>query len=804
MNCRQVQDLLLDYLEHELDDQQYVAVEEHLQACPACEDYCRDLEETLGELTQAGDDFSEPPPDSFPGYQIIRELHRGGQGIVYQAVQESTKRKVAVKVMKEGPFAGPGDQARFDREVQILGQLNHPNIIAVHDTGVAAGCHYFVMDYISGRALDEHMQGGKRLIDQILRLFVKMCEAVNAAHLRGIIHRDLKPSNIRIDDEGEPHILDFGLAKVATGDAPASLMTMTGQFIGSLRWASPEQAEGKPGMIDLRTDVYSLGVILYEMLTGRFPYEVIGNMRDVLDRIMTAEPHRPSTIRPQINNEIETIVLKCLSKERDRRYQSAGELARDVQHYLNGEPIEAKRDSVGYLLRKQLRRYRLPTAIAAAFVLVVTTGFVTSLAFWQREVRQRELADASAQRANREAAKAEAVNVFLQGMLASAGPEIARGREVAVREVLDQAARDIDAGTLADQPEIEAAVRATIGNTYRSMGLYVSGEPHLRTALDIRRRLFGPQNSDLAASLNDLAFLLYRQGDYEEAETFCRQALTMCRDLFGDDHLATADSLDGLACLLSKRGDLAQAEPLFREALAVRRRHLGDQHPDVGKTLNNLAGLLYHRGQYAAAEPLYREALAMNRERLGDDHPDVCRMARNLAVALQAQGDYAAAEPLFREVLRIRRTLYPGPNVNVASALADLGRVLIDRGRCPEAETLLRECLSIRLQKLPPGHWLLDSTRSLLGDALTTQGKFDRAEPLLLEAHAGMKDNPRAPAKRKRELLERLVRLYQAWDKPDQTARWQAELPPPSAEPTATPPARTQPAATPPPQPSPS
>ncbi len=208
------------------------------------------------------------PSDSFTGYQIIREVHRGGQGIVYQAFQKSTRRKVAIKVMKEGPFASSSDRARFDREVQVLGQLKHPNIVAIHDTGVAAGCHYFVMDYISGQPLDVHMAGGEHSIAGTLELFAKICEAVNAAHLRGVIHRDLKPGNIRIDDAGEPHVLDFGLAKVAimgsVGVSPAEsvAMTVTGQFVGSLPWASPEQAEGAPGKIDLRTDVYSLGVVL--------------------------------------------------------------------------------------------------------------------------------------------------------------------------------------------------------------------------------------------------------------------------------------------------------------------------------------------------------------------------------------------------------------------------------------------------------------------------------------------------------------------------------------------------------------
>ncbi|MDM8005482.1 MAG: protein kinase [Phycisphaerae bacterium] len=331
------------------------------------------------------------PDDSIPGYFIVREIHRGGQGVVYQAIQKTTRREVAVKVMREGPFASKHDKARFEREVQVLAALKHPNIVAIHESGTAAGSFYFVMDYISGQPLDAWMAAGQRSVRETLALFQKICEAVNAAHLRGVIHRDLKPGNIRIDSQGEPQILDFGLAKVAPGqisDQNAS-MTQTGQFVGSLPWASPEQAEGIPSKIDIRTDVYSLGVMLYQMLTGRFPYNVVGSFREVLDRIMQAEPVRPRALRKDINDEVETIVLKALAKERERRYQSAGELARDIGHYLAGEAIEAKRDRSWYLLKKNIHRYKAPVAVAAGFVLLLTIALVVSLTLWQRSVRQR-------------------------------------------------------------------------------------------------------------------------------------------------------------------------------------------------------------------------------------------------------------------------------------------------------------------------------------------------------------------------------------------------------------------------------
>lgn len=383
------------------------------------------------------------PADAIPGYEITHEIHRGGQGVVYAAMQLATRRTVAIKVMREGPFASASDRARFEREVRILAQLRHPNIVAIHDSGVAANCFYYVMDLIVGEPPDRAAADHQWSVDQTLRAFVRICDAVNAAHMRGVIHRDLKPGNILIDPAGEPHILDFGLAKLAGEEALVThspAMTMTGQFVGSLPWASPEQAEGRPDKIDVRTDVYALGVILYQMLTGAFPYDTSGNLTQVLDNIRQREPLRPSGLRAQVNDEVETIVLKCLAKERERRYQSAAELAADLRRYLAGDPVEAKRDSAWYVFRKTVRRYQLPLLIAGVFLVagfgfgVVMTALYSSTRH-QLELRQRE----EAQRAREEAEAREAgIARRLYGTrLALAQRKYDEADVAGVRELLD-------------------------------------------------------------------------------------------------------------------------------------------------------------------------------------------------------------------------------------------------------------------------------------------------------------------------------------------------------------------------------
>ncbi|MCH8807772.1 MAG: serine/threonine protein kinase, partial [Planctomycetes bacterium] len=500
-----------------------------------------DASTTASSDTQSSSRATPPAP---LGYRILREIHRGGQGIVYLAEQESTRRTVALKVMREGPLASEAERARFRQEVRLLAALRHPHIVTIHDSGESGGRFYYIMDYIEGLPLDAFVRVNRPAVNDALRLFVKIADAVNAAHLRGVIHRDLKPPNVRVDGDGNPHVLDFGLAKVigedfgSTGGTAA--LTRTGEFVGSLPWASPEQAEGRHDDVDLRTDVYALGLLLYQMLTGELPYGLSGSARQILDTIVTKPPIRPSELRPDIDADVETIVLKCLAKERERRYQTAGELAQDVNRYLKGLPIEARRDSMVYVLKKHAARHKLAVALSGALLTTVLAGAVGMFVLWLRAAQERDEAQRARQAATDQgeiadarAADAEAVTKFLQALLADADPSQHGGRELTVRAALDEAAELVDQGQFDGRPRVEAAVRSTLGTTYDALGAPTIAVRHFRRSVDLHESEFGPQHVGTAAALYDLGVLLVELGRSNEAESILRRALECFRRAHG-------------------------------------------------------------------------------------------------------------------------------------------------------------------------------------------------------------------------------------------------------------------------------
>lgn len=681
------------------------------------------------------------PNASFPGCEIVEEVYRGGQGVVYRARHQRTGRDVAVKVMRDGPFQDSRDRARFDREVRILAQLKHPNIVTIHDSGCVSGLHYFVMDYIVGEALDAHMASGRRTVKDTLALFLKICRAVNAAHLRGIIHRDLKPSNIRIDKNGEPYILDFGLAKLTTDGLGESTqwraMTMTGQFVGSLPWASPEQAGGSPDRIDLRTDVYSLGVVLYQMLTGRFPYDVVGNIHDVLSHILETAPVPPRTIRSEIDEDVATIVLKCLAKEPEQRYQNAAAVADDVERYLTNRPILARAPSTVYQLKKLAVRHKLPFALVT-LLLVLVVGFAAWMSvLYRRANSERQYAIAAEQLAFREARTATAVRDFLvTEMLASAAPEIAQGEDLTVKEVLENASAKIEDG-LHDEPIVEASVRTTIGRAYLSLGLHDRAEAHLRSADEIRTRILGSDDPETLAVRNILVAAMYRQGRYRDAESLAVDTLTTCRRLLGEQDAITLESGYQYARLLWSLGRIAEAGELHRSTLDHRRRLLGEEHPDTIASLIQWGRieLIYPRNT-SEAEQVFGKALDTSRRVLGEGHPVTLLAKANLGWVFTERRQFAEGEAMLRDAVRGQQRVLGNHHPDTIVSMLTLGELLLERASNDEAEALLRQALATSTSLLGSGHRVTCTCLIRLAKSLSRQGQYDGAAQLLRQALA--------------------------------------------------------------------
>ena len=744
-----------------------------------------------------------------PGYELTRTLSGGAQGVVYQATQTSTRRKVAIKVMKEGPFASPMARARFEREVKTLGQLKHPNIVTIHGTGMVAGHQYLVMDYISGQSLDEYVANVAPPVRELLGLFAKICDAVNAAHLRAVIHRDLKPSNIRVDELGEPHVLDFGLARSTPDGFDSQTVTTTGQIVGSLPWASPEQAEGVPGKLDLRSDVYSLGVVLYQALTGRFPYDVVGNLRDVLIRIMGREPLRPRTLRTDIDDEVETIVLKCLEKDPSRRYQTAGEVARDLRQYLSGEPIEAKRDSTVYVLRTRLRRHRVAVTVGAGFFLTIVAGLITSAAGWNRAASERDSAEEAR-------AQAEAVTAFLIDTLGTANPYAGRGSNATIGEVLQAAATRVET-SLHDQPLVQAAVFESLTSYYDALGQFTDADECAHKSLELRRRELPPDHPDIAESLYYCAQTATKLGRHVEAEKWARESLGLLRHHAGIRPGALVNSLLALGVELADQGRPADAEPVFREAmekatefhgtrhrlsifarsrlanclleqlrrdeatplledaLTQARQSLAADHPDLSNMLATLGEVRWLEGDDKAAEALQNEALAIRRLLFGEEHVTIANSLNTLAFLYVDDGRYKEAERLYQNSLDMRRRLYGPRRIEVTFALNGLARLYNITGRPDEAETLLRESIEIFDQTLPQ-RWRRAYAQCLLAVSLSKLDRFEEAEPFFVEGIAGVRAARGDRDRFTKEVLQYAVDSYDAAGRSEESVTYAAVL----------------------------
>ena len=747
-------------------------------------------------------------PATIGAYRILGVLGEGGMGTVYRAEQQNPQRLVALKVIRAGVATGD-HLRRFEQEGEMLGRLQHPGIARIYEAGTAkgdAGTHpYFAMEFIEGLPLVEYATRHELTMQVRLDLMARICDAVGHAHERGIIHRDLKPSNIMVDEFGQPKILDFGVARVTDSDTQATRQTDMGQLIGTLAYMSPEQVLADPQALDTRSDVYALGVVLYELLAGKPPYQIERRpLHEVVQIIREEDPTPLSSINRRYRGDVETIVAKALEKDKTRRYASAADLGADIRRHLVHEPIVARPPSTSYQLQKFARRHKAIVIGTAAVFLVLVGGIIAT----SREAVAARRAELTAER---EAASAKAVIEFLQNDLlaqASARNQSGSGArpdpDLKVRTALERAAARIS-GKFDSQPEIESAIRETIGKTFANLAEYAASQSQLERALELQRRVWGPEHPKTLNTQNYLGRTLWHQGKHREAEAILAPALEIERRVLGPEHLDTLYCMNSLANAYRSQNKDAQAEPLYRQTLDIRRRVLGERHPDTLISMNNLANVYWSAGNYAEAETLYRQALEVQRATLGPEHPDTLLSMGNLAgtyveerkyreaealfkqtldssrrilgpehtntlafladfaSAYERQGQYALAETYFAQVLAGRKRAGGSEDpIDIQLAAADLALVYISQGKFAQSEPLARENLAFAERALPD-RWQRFRAASLLGASLAGQRKFAEAEPLLLEGYNGM--------------LARKERMWAPnWYHLDRARAWLAEL----------------------------
>ena len=755
--------------------------------------------------------------DRIGPYRIVRALGEGGMGVVHLAEQdEPFHRQVAIKVIKLG-MDSRQVVARFESERHLLALMDHPGIAKVLDAGTTVGGRpFFVMEHVAGPALTAYCDDRRLDTRARLELFRQVCAGVQHAHQKGIIHRDLKPTNVlvtEVDGRPQPKVIDFGVAKATRGDlSEMTLMTQHGLVVGTPEYMSPEQAELTGSDVDTTTDIYSLGVVLYELLTGALPFDPVALRREGLTGIQRmlrdTEPPAPSakvvtlggvgssvasnrrtdvsSLRRELSGELDWIVLKAMDKERARRYASASELSADVERYLMGEPVLARPASTTYRLRKFAQRHRVGVAAALVIALSLVGGLIASGLALVRARRAEAEARHQSELAGKEAAKAAAVNAFLQDMLGAANPRQGE-REVKVVDILGKALEGVPTA-YAGQPELEAAVRDTVGVTYQNLGELGLAEPQIRAALELRRKALGPDHADTLASAQHLVSQLYMEGRYREGEELGRQVLADLRRVRGPDDPETFISMHDQALLLFENGHRDESLALMKETVAARTRVLGPEHRRTLLSASTLASLYMNVDRLDEAEALLRQVLAAQERTLGPDHSNTIYTVKALGGLLHDRKRLDEADALLRRALVSSRRVSGPRNLETLVAANDLAVLQMDRGALPEAESLLREAVTGAEQTLTPAHWFTGVFRRNLGKCLTREKKYAEAERELLDAHAVLAAARGPDDRETRAAVRRLGELYEAWGRPDAAASWRSRLPPsPSPSPAASP-----------------
>ena len=687
-----------------------------------------------------------PAADLVPGYRILGELHRGGQGTVYRAIQERTKRTVAVKLMHGGAAASSKSRARFEREVELVASMRHPNIVTVFDGGDLPDGGYFVaMEFIRGVPLvradaferDMDDQSRSDSIRMKLEQFASICDAVQYAHLRGIIHRDIKPGNILIDRDGQPKVLDFGVAKVlGLGDSPDA--TLTGEFVGTFAYAAPEQVSGGADEIDTRCDIYALGVVLYEMTTGCFPYDISGPMSQTLKNITETEPTPPSKVADGLDSEIDAIIASAMAKSPDRRYQSVGSLGADIRRYLLGEPVEARRDSSTYLLAKLAKRHRGPIAIGLLLLAGLIGVSIWMSLLYVRATEAEKSAESGMLSAQVEADKAAAVVELFTDIIETLRPERGVGevgRELTVREMLDSAASRVATRT-AGRADVGVAIQLALARTYYSLELTEQALELARFGHGVAMKL-DPDSSLVADAEELLGWLAVGGGELDEAQKHMSRALEIRERSEPRDVIKVAKALKGLASIARRRSpvDLEQALDLVEEALAVLAGSDRDAWEVQVELLNHKCLLLYSQGRYDLADQIAQMALDVCQEQ-GTGLIESVTPLQNLGMRAKASGDPKEAIAKINEAISILQSVYPEGHSRTASMLRRLALIHQDQMNHAKAEQVLLE--SIEIFRTNPGQ----KSREDLPRCLTALGRSQ----VELGDYAGGRDSGREAA----------------------------------------------------------
>lgn len=695
------------------------------------ENYENDTDNRFINKTATLDDIDDDTiPDKVGVYKIKKRIGYGGMGEVYLAgrIDEKFNQNVALKLMRHGVTSN--DQARrFEQERTILSSLNHPNIAQLLDGGISEdGRSYYVMEFVDGISITEYCKVNECDLHERLSLFKQVCKAVQYAHSNFIVHRDLKPENLLVNKAGVVKILDFGIAKMIDDslDEQSILQTSSGFRMLSLKYAAPEQITLAP--ITTATDVYALGTLLYELITGSHPFDLENKtLHETEYVIRNRQPSRPSSVSPRwrmkLKGDLDVIILKALRKESAERYDSAQNMLDDIERFENSLPVSARHDSLFYRSRKFIKRHSL-SLMFTGFILLLVVSF--TLFYTQRIAEEKRFAELQAQ-------KAEQVTLFLMDLFEANSPTQSGGEIITARDMLIRG--ETEAEKLEGYPELKAQMYEVIGEIYRRLGQYGKSESLLRQSLTIRQELYGNYHPETVGTFDKLGLLLINKGEFNTADSILTAALNIRENLIQPNGAGLATTLSNLAFVTRRKGEHTDAEQLYRRSLDLRKEHLGNNHPLTIENMNSLGVILHNTGKYQETEALYREILHRRQELLNPIHPDVAISQNSLGALLMNLGKYSEADSLLNRALFVRKKIYGNEHPFVAMSLNNLGLSCLEQNQLEESEEYLTEAYRIRVEQLGHSSTNTAITKFTLAELMLKTNRADSAITLYNEAY---------------------------------------------------------------------